>query len=227
MSLEDEDLIMQVLEGLPREFEMIVTILNARYKVNNLTIESLREELNKFYDRMRGKKVGKFKSSDDDGAGGNEESALITGNFKGRCRGCGKFGHQMSDCPDEKKNKETKKFQGKCFHCGKKGHKKTDCWELKKSDKANTVQEDDEDSEYALNTWCQGIDVKCGTSTSDDAAHDIIDWKGGLNFSMMKAHDIIDYSDDDSNGSFVRIDNKSWNKRSYWNNAEILILAQV
>ena len=185
---------------------MMVTLLNARYRVNDLTIDSLREELNMFYDRMRSKKVGRFKSSEDDGAGGNKESALITANFKGRCRGYGKFGHKKSDCPDEKKNKETKNFQGKCFHCVKKGHRKADCWKLKKSDKANAVQEDDESSEYALNTWCQVIDVKCGTSTSDDAVHNIIDWKGKLNFSMMEAHDIKDYSDDDSDASFVKID---------------------
>ena len=47
--IEDEDLIMQVLEGLPKEYDMIVTLLNARYKVNELTIDNLREELNMFY----------------------------------------------------------------------------------------------------------------------------------------------------------------------------------
>ena len=209
VTIDDEDLIMQVLEGLPREYEMIVTLLNARYKINDLTIDSLREELNIFFDRMRNKKGGRLKSNEHDGAGGNEESALITANFKGRCRGCGKFGHKKSDCPDEKKNKETKKFQGKCFHCGKKGRRKADCWGLKKNDKANAVQEDDDSTEFALNSWCQVIDVECDTSINDVVAHDIIDSRGNINFEMMNDRHIIDYSDGDSEGSFVKIDNLS------------------
>ena len=138
MTIEDEDLIMQVLEGLPREYDMIVTLLNARYKINDLTIDTLRDELSMFYDRMKNKRGNKFKSTHDGDGNDYEESALVAA-FKGRCRGCGNFGHKKADCPQEKKNQEQKKrFSGKCHHCGKKGHKKADCWQLKKrSDNAN------------------------------------------------------------------------------------------
>lgn len=127
IQIDDADLVMQILEGLPKEYDILITLLHARYKINGLTIESLREELNMYYDRMRSKKPGRFKTSDEE-HNDNEESALVTGNFKGHLRGCGKFGYKKTDCPDEKRDEATnKKFTGKCFHCGKKGHRKADC----------------------------------------------------------------------------------------------------
>ena len=104
---------------------MIVTLLHARYKIEDLSIASLREELIMFYDRIKTKKGGRFRSLDQE-ENSNEESTLVTGSFKGRCRGCGKFGHKKTDCPDDKNNQK-KRFNGKCFHCGKKGHKKSEC----------------------------------------------------------------------------------------------------
>lgn len=150
VTIDDEDLIMQVLEGLPKEYDMMVTLLNARYKINDLTIDGLREELSMFYDRMRNGRNNKFKGHDEEN--NNEETALVA-QFKGRCRGCGAFGHKKANCPQEKSgNQERTRFNGKCHHCGKKGHKKADCWQLKKKgDSANNVAETNEsDSEYAL-----------------------------------------------------------------------------
>ena len=226
VQIYDDDLVMQILEGLPKEYDMLVTLLHARYKIDDLTIESLREELNMYYDRMKTKKPGRFKSSDED-HDDNEESALVTGNFKGRCRGCGKFGHKKSDCPDEKKDKSgNKKFTGKCFHCGKKGHKKADCWKLKgkNQDNANAVTEDDDGSEYALVSYSQVYDDG-STASTDISVNDIIDWRGRLILNSQDEYDndIIDYTDseDDENLPFVKIDSRNWNKRSYWRDAEI------
>lgn len=84
---------------------MLVTLLHARYKIDDLTVESLREELSMFFDRMKTKKHGKFKSIDDD-QNDHEESALIVGQFKGRYRGCGQYGHKKANCPEEKKSGE-------------------------------------------------------------------------------------------------------------------------
>ena len=193
--IEDEDLIMQVLEGLPREYDMIVTLLNARYKINDLTIDTLRDELSMFYDRMKNKKGNKFKSTYDGDGNDHEESALVAA-FKGRCRGCGNFGHKKADCPQEKRNQEQKKrFSGKCHHCGKKGHKKADCWQLKKrSDNANAAKDsDDEGSEFALVTHDQVFDAMY-SSSYDDGVNGIIDWKGRLMLND-EANGIIDYTD--------------------------------
>ena len=173
VELQDEDIVMQMLEELSREYGMLVTLLHARCKVNDLTIDGLREELYIFYDRMKSKKPGHFKHTEDDQYD-REEAALVTGNFKGRCRGCGKFGHKKSDCPDEKKTSEkAKRFTGKCFHCGKKGHKKADFWQLKKHDQAQNAQEDDDDEGPEV------LDDRYITS-DDDSVNEIIDWKGKL-----------------------------------------------
>ena len=69
---------MQILEGFPKEYDMLIPLLHARYKVNDLTIESLREEFNIYYDRMKSKKPGRFKVSDDEN-NDQDEAALITG----------------------------------------------------------------------------------------------------------------------------------------------------
>ena len=36
--IEDNDLVLQVLEGLPKEYDMIVALLNTRYKINDLDV---------------------------------------------------------------------------------------------------------------------------------------------------------------------------------------------
>ena len=178
-----------------------------------------------FYDRMKGKKGSKLRSNELDD-GNHEETALVTGNFKRRCRGCSKFGHKKSDCTEEKKEGDkTKKFTSKCFHCGKKGHRKADCWELKKSDKANKVQDDEDGDKFALVIWSQACDIEYSTSSHDGAVHDIIDWRGrvmlGMNNSINR--DIIDYTNSDEETKqdfFIKVDHRSWNKIAYWKETE-------
>ena len=114
--IEDYDLVLQVLEGLPKEYDMIVALLNARYNINDLDVCSLREELMMYHERINRYKKTRRKDDDvDDTNGGNEESTL-TATFKGRCRGCGEYGHKKSDCPKEQSNaSDGNKFNGSCF----------------------------------------------------------------------------------------------------------------
>ena len=93
----------------------------------------------------------RFKDDSDD----EDEQALITAKFKGRCNKCGKFGHKAKDCRlnienDNKKNNPKKKFSGKCFHCGKLGHREADCWSKhgKPEDRVNTANESEEEDNY-------------------------------------------------------------------------------
>ena len=130
VEISDEELVMQIIEGLPSIYDALAVMLNARNKNGELTIIELREELKIFYDRHS--KRNSHKADDSEGAGG-EETALVVGNFKGRCMGCGEYGHKKADCPKERTYQGArKKFTGKCYHCGKKGHKKSECWVLKK-----------------------------------------------------------------------------------------------
>ena len=126
--VSDDDLVLQVLEGLPKENDMIVTQLNARYKINDLDVSILREKLMMYHERLNRYKKNRKRNDDiDEEDGGNEEVAL-TATFKGRYRGCGEYGHKKSDCPKE--NGEAgggTKFIGSCFFCKRQGHVKEDC----------------------------------------------------------------------------------------------------
>ena len=79
------------------------------------------------------------------------------GGYKGKCRNCGKMGHQSKDCWSKKgkengggkypkKSEPGKKFEGECFHCHKKGHRMSECWKLngkpnnKKGESAHTAK---------------------------------------------------------------------------------------
>ena len=127
VTIDDDDLVLQVLEGLPKEYDMLVALLNARYKINDLDVCSLRGELMMYQERLnRYKKTRRRDNDADDANGGNKESAL-TATFKGWCRGCGEYGHKKSDCPKERVNaSDGNKFNGSCFFCKKKGHMKKD-----------------------------------------------------------------------------------------------------
>jgi hypothetical protein len=57
------------------------------------------------------------------------------GQFKGKCRGCGKYGHKVANCPDKKEKNSSRKtnrnklgeFKGKCFKCHEFSHKASNC----------------------------------------------------------------------------------------------------
>ena len=152
--IDDDDLVLQVLEGLPKEYDMLVALLNARYKVDDLDVSSLREELMMYHERLNRYKKSRRRDDDgNDGSGGNNEESALTATFKGRCRGCGEYGHKKSDCPKEQaKSEGGNKFTGSCFFCKKKGHMKKDCkaWLKKKSEQANVTREESTHDEVSL-----------------------------------------------------------------------------
>ena len=130
--VSDDDLILQILEGLPKEYNMIVTLLNARYKISDLDVSTLREELMIYYKQLsRYKKICNKRNDEIDLTyDSNEETALIAA-FKGRCRDCGEYGYKKIYYPKEKS--DTARFNGTCFFCKKKGHmrKGLSCMEKK------------------------------------------------------------------------------------------------
>ena len=133
VTITEEELVLQIMEGLSSAYDPLVVLLNARNKEGDLTVIELREELKTFYDRQSRRNK---KRQDGLGDAVNDETALVAGIFKGRCRGCGVYGHEKANCPQEKQNtnnngNENKNFGGKCLFCGKRGHKKADCWVLK------------------------------------------------------------------------------------------------
>jgi len=202
VDITEQDLVLQILEGLPSTYDPLVILLNDKNKKGELTVAELREELTTLYDRQSRRNKKKHDGSDDVG---NEETALFASTFKGRCRGCGEHGHKKADCPKERQssnnssannsrnwnNGRNRKFGGKCHHCGKPGHKKADCWTLKRQqERANVISTADEpdDEEFAF--------IAC-----------------------VDCEDIIDYDqeiDDNCDDDFQEVSTTSWSKVSYW-----------
>jgi hypothetical protein len=80
----------QILNSLTEEYELQMLLLEKRIvDVNNpLTIEELREELTLRFERLTSKTdSAKLKRSLD-------EKGLFMGQFKGKCRNCGKLGQK-------------------------------------------------------------------------------------------------------------------------------------
>ena len=66
-----------------------------------LSIEIIREELSLKYEKIK-----RAMGLDEDDSSEKDETVLVSGfqKFKGRCYGCGKFGHKSQLCPDKDKN---------------------------------------------------------------------------------------------------------------------------
>ena len=165
-TIEDEFLILHILNNLPSEYDNVVENLEERVDsvINPLGIEDVRQKLSEKFEKMKIRK--KFKNDSDD----EDEQALYTTKFKGRCNKCGKFGHKAKDCrsnPDSNDNQEKKRrFNGKCHYCGKVGHKEIQCWlkHGKPKDKANTAKDgkdDESDSEDEVVLMCMEVTEEC------------------------------------------------------------------
>jgi len=145
-SIDDDDLIVYVLNNLPKEYDMIVKQLEDDLHHTGdrkLTLERVRDMLRIKFQRI---KKGHTDTADN-------EAALVThnggsqgggGKFKGLCRVCGKYGLKGTDCWSNKSGKgggkpsgggsgagdsgqgqgnnssggQKHKFKGKCFFCG-------------------------------------------------------------------------------------------------------------
>jgi len=87
--IPDEDLIIHILNNLPKEYLSVVKQLEEG--IETLTLEKVRDRLRMKFQRLK-------QESEEPGT---EETALIAqpkGKFKGRCGNCGKFGHKRADC---------------------------------------------------------------------------------------------------------------------------------
>ena len=128
-TVSDKQLMMKILNSVPEEYDIEVSKLEERFSniIDPLTIEGIRATLSLKYERMQKRMTDKKRDD-----GGDEEHALTaTGQFKGMCRKCGKYGHKAADCrskaTDDKprqglKNDQKVRFQGNCNYCNKFGH---------------------------------------------------------------------------------------------------------
>ena len=85
----DEDMILHILEGLPKEYDALITVASNDFNnsTNPMTLDRLRKMIRSHYQRLQKSKEN------------NKKEALTTYQpFKQRCRNCGKFGHKSVDC---------------------------------------------------------------------------------------------------------------------------------
>jgi hypothetical protein len=155
--MSEDELLEHVLNNLPKEYEVVVSKLEDRLgnSVNGLTIEDVRNELNLKFQRLnKGRNHASLNSNGNDG-----ETALFAGGFKGKCNGCGEWGHKRAQCPNRNNNNNGGggngdsnnsggKFTGKCHYCKKPGHRIGDCRkkkakEAKNNETANVAVEND------------------------------------------------------------------------------------
>jgi gag-polypeptide of LTR copia-type len=117
-SMTDDQFMVQVLNSLTGDYELQMLLLEKRIgdKMNPLTIDELKEELNLRFERLSSKK----ESIKNDESG--EEKALFTTQLKGKCRNWGKLGHKAAQC--KLKQAKEEKHDIICNYCKKPGHVK-------------------------------------------------------------------------------------------------------
>jgi hypothetical protein len=91
-SILENQFMIHILNNLTADCGLQLALLERRIgdKKNPLTVEEIRAELSLRFERLSNKV-----SSNDNGEEG-EEMALFGGQFKGKCRSCGKIGHKSS-----------------------------------------------------------------------------------------------------------------------------------
>ena len=166
--IPDKMFMIQILASLPKEYILLTSQLKKEVAKGNVTVYELREELKSAYlalKKANGWSEEEIALSAKTKTGGRS----FPKQYKGQCRGCGKYGHKVADCWEKNKNKEDRPknwksgkyqkseeqgrkggFSGKCFKCGETGHKSFEC--RKPSESANKAKEESKEQEHVMLT---------------------------------------------------------------------------
>jgi hypothetical protein len=99
----DTQFMVKVLNSLRPEYGTQVKLLEKRVDKTGageaLTLEEIQEGLLLKYERFQRAR----QSNRDKEESGGETALYARAQFKGKCRGSGKYGHKVANCPDKKK----------------------------------------------------------------------------------------------------------------------------
>jgi hypothetical protein len=144
-AISDQNLMLHIVSHLPNEYENIIDRAVKDLNDRVLSIDTLQEDLQLKYERLRIKKHEKV------------EHALYAKQFKGKCQLCGKIGHKRADCweAEENKSKRPTRFNNRdnkdkvrnpnivCYNCNEKGHISTKCPKKQKGEQGMSAINED------------------------------------------------------------------------------------
>jgi Reverse transcriptase (RNA-dependent DNA polymerase) len=132
-SISENQFMIHILNNLTADYDLQLALLERRIgdKDNPLTVEEIRAELSLRFERL----TNNLSNNDDNEEA--EEMALFGGQFKGKCRNCGKIGHKSFQCKGPANynggnNGGTTTGGIYCTYCRKSGHVKQNCLKLKR-----------------------------------------------------------------------------------------------
>lgn len=96
--IQDEDLMLHILNNLPKQYETTVQLCEEDLSGNTLTLKGLKERIRARYTRLQ-----KEQEDSDEAV-----ALMMSKGFKGACTVCGKIGHKGADCFTLEKNKAKK-----------------------------------------------------------------------------------------------------------------------
>ena len=192
-AMTDDQFMIHVLNNLTSDYELQMVLLEKRIgnKENPLEVDELREELNLRFERLSTQNESNNESK------ANEEQALFTAQFKGKCRNCGVLGHKSIHCK-ARRNHNDRQNDGNpqppyCVYCRKSGHVKANCFILNRRNEANgngnnnvrngvagttadvVFNSVSENSEFSKNIWIGDSGASCHYCNCDQGLFDVKD----------------------------------------------------
>jgi hypothetical protein len=134
LEISEKQFMIHVLNNLPPDYDLQVALLERRIgdEKDPLTVSEIRSELSLRFERLN-------THSNIENGEATDEMAFFSGQFKGKCRNCGKIGHKSFQCKN-RGNQNGGSNGGNasgsiyCTYCRKPGHVKQNCLKLKRKD---------------------------------------------------------------------------------------------
>ena len=134
-TMEDDDMILHILNNLPKEYETVVELCEEDLSRGNINLATVKERIRARYNRLQ-----KTNESMDEAI-----ALMMRSQFKKSCSVCGKIGHKGTDCFTLERNKDKKEaFLKKLEEKRNKGRNK------KSNNKRNGNRKNNEEKEKIL-----------------------------------------------------------------------------